>query len=167
MNNIRRWVTSFQVGSNLWATSRKRQASSKTSFDLREKHLFTPQEASKLLPDIKPKVKELIERKKLIVALQSKLERYNLLGFRPAEVAEKTAQLDALAEDSNRKIEELEDLGVKVKNLDYGLIDFPAERYGRNVLLCWQYGEPEVSYWHRPDECYNDRKALKIQLIQP
>lgn len=109
----------------------------------------------------------MIERKKVVVALQSELERYDLLGFRPAEVAEKAAQLDALAEDANRKIEELEDLGVKVKNLDYGLIDFPAERYGRNVLLCWQYGEPEVSYWHMPDECYDDRKALKIQPIQP
>ena len=167
VNNTRRWVASFPVGSNLWAVSRKREASRKTSFDFRDKHLFTPQEASKLLPDIKPKVKELIERKKVVAALQSELERYNLLGFRPAEVAEKTAQLDALAEDANRKIEELEDLGVKVKNLDCGLIDFPAERYGRNVLLCWQYGEPEVSYWHGPDECYNDRKALKIELIQP
>ncbi|MGD0146477.1 MAG: DUF2203 domain-containing protein [Nitrososphaerales archaeon] len=164
---MRRWVASFPVESNLCAASRKRQASRKTSFDFRDKHLFTPQEASKLLPDIKPKVKELIERKKVVIALQSELERYNLLGFRPAEVAEKAAQLDALAEDANRKIEELEDLGVKVKNLDYGLIDFPAERYGRNVLLCWQYGEPEVSYWHRSDECYNDRKALNIQLIQP
>ena len=145
----------------------KRGASRKTSFDFRDKHLFTPQEASKLLPDIKPKIKELIERKKVVVALQSKLERYNLLGYRPVEVAEKVAHLDALTEDANRKLEELEDLGVKVKNLDYGLIDFPAERYGKTVLLCWQFGEPEVSYWHGPDECYNDRKTLKIQLIQP
>ncbi len=112
-------------------------------------------------------MKELIERKKVIAALQSELERYSLLGFRPGEVPEKAAQLDALAEDASRKVEELEDLGVEVKNLDYGLIDFPAERYGRNVLLCWQYGEPEVSYWHRPDECFEDRKAIKIQLIQP
>lgn len=95
------------------------------------------------------------------------MERYNLLSLRTAEVAEKAAQLDALAQDASRKVEELEDLGVEVKDLDYGLIDFPAERYGEDVLLCWQYGEPEVSYWHRPDECYNDRKALKIQLIQP
>ena len=112
-------------------------------------------------------MKELIEMKRAIVALQSELERYYLLGFRPAEVPEKAAKLDALAENASRKVEELEDLGVVVKNLDYGLIDFPAERYGRNVLLCWQYGEPEVSYWHRSDECYDDRKALKIPLIQP
>jgi hypothetical protein len=130
-------------------------------------HLFTPQEASKLLPDIKPKVKELIESKKVVIALQSELERYDLIGLRTAEVAEKAAQLDALAKEVSRKVEELEDLGVKVKNLDYGLIDFPAERYGENVFLCWEYGEPEVSYWHKLDECYNNRKALKMRLIQP
>jgi len=90
-----------------------------------------------------------------------------LLGFRPAEVAEKSAQLDALVEVINRKVDELEDLGVIVKDLDYGLVDFPAERYGGNVLLCWRYGEPEVSFWHGPEEGYNSRKALKIQLIQP
>ncbi len=129
--------------------------------------MFTPQEASKLLPDIKPKVKELIERKKVVAQLHSELERYNLLGFRPAEVAEKAATLDSLVEGMTKKIEELEDLGVQVKDLDFGLVDFPAERYGENVLLCWRYGESEVSYWHMPNEGYNGRKALKIQLIQP
>jgi hypothetical protein len=129
--------------------------------------LFTPQEASKLLPDIKPKVKELIERKKVVAELHSELERYNLLGFRPAEVAEKAAVLDSLVEGITKKIEELEDLGVMVKDLDFGLVDFPAERYGENVLLCWRYGESEVSYWHKPNEGYNGRKALKIQLVQP
>lgn len=129
--------------------------------------MFTPQEASKLLPDIKLKVKELIERKKIVAELHSELERYNLLGFRPAEVAEKAALLDALVEGMTKKVEELEDLGVMVKDLDFGLVDFPAERYGENVLLCWRYGESEVSYWHKPNEGYNGRKALKIQLIQP
>ncbi len=129
--------------------------------------MFTPQEASKLLPDIKSKVKELIERKKVVAELHSELERYNLLGFRPAEVAEKAAVLDSLVEGMTKKIEELEDLGVMVKDLDFGLVDFPAERYGEDVLLCWRYGESEVSYWHKPNEGYNGRKALKIQLVQP
>lgn len=130
-------------------------------------HLFTPQEASKLLPDIRPKVKELIEKRKIVVALRSELERYDLLGLRPPRTAERGAQLDALADDMTRKFYELQDLGVIVKNLEFGLVDFPAERYGENVLLCWKYGESEVSYWHGRKECYTDRKPLKIQLIQP
>jgi hypothetical protein len=129
--------------------------------------LFTPQEASKLLPDIRPKVKELIERKKVIATLHAEIEKYNLLGFKTAEVAEKAGQLDALVEDMTRKIAELEDLGVQLKDLEFGLVDFPAERYGENVMLCWRYGEPEVSFWHKHNEGYNSRKSLKIQVIQP
>ena len=140
---------------------------SSTTFENQEMHLFTPQEASKLLPDIRPKVKELLERKKVVSKLHTEIERYNLLGFRPAEVAEKAAELDALVEDMTRKIAELEDLGVLVKDLDYGLVDFPAEKYGEQVMLCWRYGEPEVSFWHKSNESYNNRQPLKLQLIQP
>ena len=129
--------------------------------------MFTPQEASKLIPDIRPKVKELIECKKVIAKLHAEIEKYNLLGFKPADVAEKAGQLDALVEDMTRKIAELEDLGVQVKDLEFGLVDFPAERYGENVMLCWRYGEPEVSFWHKHNEGYNSRKSLKIQVIQP
>lgn len=143
------------------------EANQTTAFENQETHLFTPQEASKLLPDIKPKVRELVEHKKVVAKLHGEIEKYNVIGFRPAEVAEKAAQLDALVEDMTRKIAELEDLGVEVKDLDYGLVDFPAERYGESVLLCWKYGEPEVSYWHLPHEGYQGRKPLKMQLIQP
>ncbi len=143
------------------------EAKYQTSFDKQDEHLFTPQEASKLLPDIKPKIKELVERKKVVAQLHSEMERYNLLGFKTEEVAEKAAQLDALVDGMTKKIAELEDLGVKVKDLEFGLVDFPAERYGEEVLLCWRYGEPEVAYWHKPNEGYNGRKSLKIQLIQP
>ena len=95
------------------------------------------------------------------------MERYNLLGFVTAEVAEKAAQLDVQVEAMTKKVAELEDLGVMVKDLEYGLVDFPADRYGESVLLCWRYGEPEVSYWHKPDEGYGGRKPLRLQLIQP
>ncbi len=151
----------------LMANADNRGASQTTSFENQDLHLFTPQEASKLLPDIRPKVRELIERKKVVAKLHEEIEKYNLIGFRPAEVAEKAAQLDALVEEMTREIAELEDLGVEVKDLDYGLVDFPAERYGQSVMLCWRYGEPDVSYWHKPSEGYNGRKPLKIQLIQP
>ena len=155
------------VRSFLWPARTNGEASKTTAFDNQDAHLFTPQEASKLLPDIKPKVKELVERKKVVATLHGEIEKYNLLGFKTAEVAEKAAQLDALVDDMTRKIAELEDLGVEVKDLDYGLVDFPAERYGESVLLCWRYGEHDVSFWHKPNEGYNGRKPLKIQLIQP
>ena len=143
------------------------EASQQTTFENQEVHLFTPQEASKLLPDIKPKVRELIERKKFIAKMHSEIEKYNLLGFRTSEIAERAAQLDALVDNMTRKIAELEDLGVQVRDLDLGLIDFPAERYGETVMLCWRYGEAEVSFWHKREEGFNGRKSLKLQIVQP
>ncbi|MDG6990251.1 MAG: DUF2203 domain-containing protein [Nitrososphaerota archaeon] len=151
----------------LIGTPDKGEASKTTAFDNQDAHLFTPQEASKLLPDIRPKMKELIERKKAVATLHNEIEKYNIIGFKTAEVVEKAAQLDALVDDMSREIAELEDLGVEVRDLDYGLVDFPAERYGESVMLCWRYGEPDVSYWHKPKEGYNGRKSLRIQLIQP
>ncbi len=99
--------------------------------------------------------------------MHSELEKYDLLGFRTEEIAERAAQLDALVDSMTKKIAELEDFGVIVKDLDYGLVDFPADRYGEKVMLCWRYGESEVSFWHKPNEGFSGRKALKIQLIQP
>jgi hypothetical protein len=143
------------------------EASQTTTYEDQEVHLFTPQEASKLLPDIRPKIKELLEKKKVVAKLQHEIEKYNLFGVRTAELAGKAAQLDALVEDMTRKVSELEDLGVEVKDLDYGIVDFPAEKYGESVVLCWRYGEPEVAFWHKPNEGYDGRKSLKLQLIQP
>ena len=142
-------------------------ASQTTTFENQETHLFTPQEASKLLPDIKPKIRELVERKRAIAKLHGEIEKYNKLGFKTPEIAERAAQLDALVDEMTRRIAELEDLGVEVKDLDTGLVDFPAERYGESVMLCWQYGEAEVSFWHKSTEGYPGRKPLKLQIVQP
>ncbi len=108
-----------------------------------------------------------MELKGVVGELQAEIERYNLLGFRPQEVAEKAAQLDAYVDRFRARLSELEDLGVSVKDLNWGLVDFPAERFGKRVCLCWRYGESDVSYWHSPDEGYNSRMPLKTQLIQP
>jgi hypothetical protein len=119
------------------------------------------------LPDIKPKVRELVERKKIIGELHAEIERYSLLGIKTPELAEKAAQLDALVQGMTKKIAELEDFGVFVKDLEYGLLDFPAEKYGEKVFLCWRFGEPEVSYWHKMSEGFAGRKPLRISLISP
>lgn len=99
--------------------------------------------------------------------MHNEIEKSNLLGFRTAEVAEKAAELDALVDEMTRRIAELEDLGVQVKDLDLGLLDFPAERYGESVMFCWRYGEAEVSFWHKASEGFNNRRPLKLQIVQP
>jgi len=138
-----------------------------TTFRFSDQHYFTPQEASKLIPDIRIKIRELKDRKRIVAALHDEIERYRLLGVKTTVMSEKAALLDSLVETMTRRIAELEDLGLQVKDLDSGLVDFPAERYGEKVLLCWRYGESEVSFWHKPNEGFNGRKPLSVELISP
>ncbi|HEV2075352.1 MAG TPA: DUF2203 domain-containing protein [Thermoleophilaceae bacterium] len=55
---------------------------------------------------------------------------------------------------------ELQAVDVVLRDLDRGLVDFPALRDGREVYLCWLEGETEISFWHEPDAGYAGRRAL-------
>ena len=57
-------------------------------------------------------------------------------------------------------MERLAELGVAVKDLDIGLLDFPARRDGEDVELCWHVGEEAVEFWHRIGEGYAGRKPI-------
>lgn len=59
-----------------------------------------------------------------------------------------------------RLIHRIESFGCIVKDIDLGLLDFPSERDGQNVYLCWKAGEPAVSHWHAADEAFAQRKPL-------
>ena len=52
----------------------------------------------------------------------------------------------------------LADRGIQVRDLEMGLVDFPAERDGRRVWLCWRLADPAVAFWHGTDEGYTSRK---------
>lgn len=130
-------------------------------------HLFTPQEASRLLPDVKIKLKEIMERKKVADATKSDIERYSLVGFDTRELAEKNQELEMVVKDLMMKVSELEDLGLKVRDIDMGLVDFPAMRFGNTVFLCWRYGESDIEFWHAANEGFNGRKSLNAQVISP
>ena len=57
-------------------------------------------------------------------------------------------------------VDRLAELGVTIKDLDLGLLDFPSERDGAEVLLCWHVGEETVSTWHGLAEGYAGRKPI-------
>ncbi len=130
-------------------------------------HLFTPHEASRLLPDVKIKLKEIMERKRVADILKSDIERYALVGFDTPELAEKNQELDTVVKDLMARVGELEDLGLRVRDIDMGLVDFPALRFGNTVFLCWRYGESDIEYWHGSNEGFTGRKSLNAQVISP
>jgi hypothetical protein len=58
-------------------------------------------------------------------------------------------------------VEELTDQGIVLRDVDAGLVDFPARLDdGREYLLCWVLGEPEVAFWHWPDAGFAGRRPL-------
>jgi hypothetical protein len=71
------------------------------------------------------------------------------------------------ADDLQEAMATIETLGVQLKDLELGLVDFPAEREGHQVLLCWQYGEPEVAFWHGADEGFAGRKPIAGVRARP
>jgi hypothetical protein len=56
---------------------------------------------------------------------------------------------------------ELREREVVLRDLDRGLVDFPALRDGAEVYLCWQEGEPEIGFWHDPESGFGGRRPLE------
>jgi hypothetical protein len=127
---------------------------------------FTPEEANAALEQVRPLVEQMVaHRRAHVEALerQEELEgriRGNGGGIPPAELAEAAAEVDRQARDLSRAIDDIVELGVEVKDLDEGLVDFPALHRGETVLLCWQLGEEEIGYWHSPQDGFAGRRPL-------
>ena len=69
----------------------------------------------------------------------------------------------AVAEDFEqvrRRVKQITALGVEIKDINTGLVDFRARRDGREVYLCWRYDEPEVAHWHDLDAGFAGRQPL-------
>jgi hypothetical protein len=81
-------------------------------------------------------------------------------GFNPRLPAEIDAGVEEAAAALSACVEELAQLGVLIKDLDTGLVDFPSFRDGEEVLLCWQLGEDEIAWWHTLDGGFAGRQPL-------
>jgi hypothetical protein len=127
---------------------------------------FTPDEANELLPTIRALAESMVERRRAhldALERQEQLEtriRGNGGGIPPAELAEAAAVVDREARELARIVDEIGEHGVQVKDVDEGLVDFPALRRGETVLLCWKVGEEEIGYWHTVDDGFAGRRPL-------
>ncbi len=122
---------------------------------------YTPQQANKILPDIKNKIRLLIRLKEYIMELQVELNRAIAMNSLRAYI-EKKQQLNKALVDLYKGIEEIESMNVIIKSLDEGLLDFPSKRFDEEVWLCWKVGEDEVKFWHGKDEGFAGRKPLPV-----
>jgi hypothetical protein len=129
---------------------------------------FTPEEANELLAEVRPVAEELLARRRSFAVTTARLARLSsrIAGnggdFDPQEPRALQEQLEQEGRAVAECVERLDRLGVLVKDLDRGLVDFPALRAGEEVLLCWQVGEDEVAHWHGLEEGFAGRKPLPL-----
>jgi hypothetical protein len=127
---------------------------------------FTPAEANDLLAAVRPLVERMVAHRRALAVATVRHARIatkiagNGGGVRPHEVDELQATIDDEAAEIVRCVAELQELGLLVKDLDEGLVDFPALQDGEKVLLCWRLGEDEVAFWHTLEDGFAGRKPL-------
>lgn len=128
--------------------------------------LFTPTEANTALEEVRPVAERLVAvRARMRELEQTQRELVTAIGgngggYAASDLSAAQSELAGLAEAAIACVERLDELGVTVKDLDLGLLDFPSERTGGVVLLCWQVGEESVTSWHGLEEGFAGRKPI-------
>ena len=81
-------------------------------------------------------------------------------GFK--EYVELKRALNSCMTKFYRSVEELENTGIVIKNIDQGLLDFPAKRFDQEIWLCWKAGEDQIKFWHEKDAGFDGRKPIAV-----
>jgi hypothetical protein len=132
----------------------------------KRKH-FTPQEANAMLPLLRSILRDITT-----LACELRDQHEQLENAKDSKEVLNAAQRDAnqtLEADFERSrdrmqeyLDELEKLGIELKDPFSGLVDFRAMVEGREVYLCWRLDEPEVAYWHELDAGFQGRQKLMV-----
>jgi hypothetical protein len=133
---------------------------------------FTLPEAESLLPAVEKNIREALSVKMQYQEaeefLQSLAQRVMLMGGVVLDregIRDMRAQRDKSGERLKAVLEELQEIGCLVKDLDTGLVDFPTLFRGEEVYLCWKLGETGITYWHGVSEGFTGRKPIDQDFL--
>ena len=131
---------------------------------------FTVAEANALLPTVKPLIEQLHGLQRSILQTNHRLDElmqklsggngYPIQSLKQ-EIESLTKHQLQLVEGFQSAINQLEELGCLLKDLNMGLIDFYGLRDGEPVFLCWKLGEERIRFWHTLEEGYAGRQPLE------
>ena len=128
---------------------------------------FTLGEAQTLLPVVEALLKRAQEAALRAGELEQEMQvlshRIFLSGGLHVDVgttARRRAERDKAVQEAKDTLAEIDSIGVQVKDLQEGLLDFPCIIEGKTVLLCWKLGEKEIGFWHSPEDGFAGRKPL-------
>jgi hypothetical protein len=125
---------------------------------------FTPSEANSALAQVRPMAERMVEVRARLGELEDEQKEVVKLvagnGHGQAVGDARTPEFAALAAELQELVDGLLALGLQVKDVEAGLLDFPALRHGEEMLLCWRVGEPVVEWWHSYEEGFAGRRPI-------
>jgi hypothetical protein len=132
---------------------------------------FTFDEAQSLLPVLESLLRVAMNAKKTIEEFEAELQalqhRIFLNGGTFVDVvpmARRRAERGKAEQGAKDALAEIDSIGVQVKDLDMGLLDFPCEVEGQVILLCWRLGEKSITHWHGTQEGFAARKPIDERI---
>src|SRR5208337_364527 len=134
---------------------------------------FTLDEAQTLLPVLESLLRTAIGGKKIMEDVEGEMQALNHRIFLNGgthvdvvSVARRKAERVKAEQRAKDALAEIDSIGVQVKDLDIGLLDFPCGVEGEIVLLCWKMGEESITHWHSPEEGFAGRKLIDERIAR-
>ncbi|HEX6773518.1 MAG TPA: DUF2203 domain-containing protein, partial [Acidobacteriaceae bacterium] len=128
---------------------------------------FTLEEANSLLPVVESLLERAIAAKEEAERLEKEIQllrqRIFLSGGMTVDitwVARNRTEMEGQVQKAKDALGEIDSIGVQVKDLDTGLLDFPCRVDGDLVLLCWRRGESRIEFWHTLESGFRGRQPL-------
>ena len=122
---------------------------------------YTVEEANALVPEVRAVLLQLAVEQRRLDAAHAEMHRRLASDGDPdaaADASRSETQVAEIGEGMKSLISHLEELGVQLRDPEMGLVDFPGERDGRPIWLCWRLADPEVAFWHGTDEGFATRR---------
>ncbi len=133
--------------------------------------IFTLDEAQNLLPVAESLLNRATEAKQAaqeleegLSALMRRIFAQGGMQVDVASVQRRRTTVEALIQRAKDSLSELDAIGVQVKDLESGLLDFPCELEGETVLLCWKRGEARIGFWHRIEDGFRGRQPIDARF---
>ena len=132
---------------------------------------FTLSEAQSLLPVLESLLRTAIDGKQLIDAVDAEFEEitHNVfmaggMNLNIVRLARRKAEREKATQRVKDALAEIDAIGVQVKDLDIGLLDFPCMVDGDVVLLCWKLGEKGITHYHGTNDGFAGRKPIDARI---
>lgn len=134
---------------------------------------FTLQEAQELLPILESLLKTSMAGKKQIEEIEAEFQAVSHKVFlnggtklNIVHLIRRKAEREKAIQKVKDALAEIDSIGVQVKDLDIGLLDFPCVVDGTVILLCWKLGEKAITHWHGTDEGFAGRKPIDERIVK-